>query len=99
MTEPGFIIAGAGHNSLVAAAYLARAGLRVLVLGAVPTHAVIGAAPSRPGSSGLATGPSRGHYPTGRQHRSRPHSGGGWGHAGHAGMRGVVPPLGRRMGT
>ena len=32
MTEPDFIIAGAGHNSLVAAAYLARAGLRVLVL-------------------------------------------------------------------
>ena len=32
MTEPDFIIAGAGHNSLVAAAYRARAGLRVLVL-------------------------------------------------------------------
>ena len=32
MTEPDFIIAGAGHNSLVAAACLARAGLRVLVL-------------------------------------------------------------------
>lgn len=32
MAEPDVIIAGAGHNSLVTAAYLARAGLRVLVL-------------------------------------------------------------------
>lgn len=32
MAEPDFIIAGAGHNSLITAAYLARAGLRVLVL-------------------------------------------------------------------
>jgi phytoene dehydrogenase-like protein len=30
--EPDVVIAGAGHNSLVAAAYLARAGLEVLVL-------------------------------------------------------------------
>lgn len=29
---PDYIIAGAGHNSLITAAYLARAGLRVLVL-------------------------------------------------------------------
>jgi phytoene dehydrogenase-like protein len=32
MTEPDFIVAGAGHNSLITAAYLARAGLRVHVL-------------------------------------------------------------------
>jgi phytoene dehydrogenase-like protein len=32
MGEPDFIIAGAGHNSLITAAYLAQAGLRVHVL-------------------------------------------------------------------
>ncbi len=32
MTEPDFIVVGAGHNSLITAAYLARAGLRVQVL-------------------------------------------------------------------
>jgi phytoene dehydrogenase-like protein len=32
MAEVDFIIAGAGHNSLITAAYLAQAGLRVLVL-------------------------------------------------------------------
>ncbi|HEY3126735.1 MAG TPA: FAD-dependent oxidoreductase, partial [Candidatus Limnocylindria bacterium] len=32
MTEFDVVVAGAGHNSLVTAAYLARAGLRVLVL-------------------------------------------------------------------
>ena len=32
MTEFDIVVAGAGHNSLVTAAYLARAGLRVLVL-------------------------------------------------------------------
>jgi phytoene dehydrogenase-like protein len=32
MTEPDFLIAGAGHNSLITAAYLAQAGLRVHVL-------------------------------------------------------------------
>jgi phytoene dehydrogenase-like protein len=32
MAEPDFIIAGAGHNSLITAAYLARAGLHVLML-------------------------------------------------------------------
>jgi phytoene dehydrogenase-like protein len=32
MAELDFIIAGAGHNSLITAAYLARAGLRVLAL-------------------------------------------------------------------
>lgn len=32
MTDHDVVIAGAGHNSLVCAAYLARAGLRVLVL-------------------------------------------------------------------
>src|SRR3989449_9935548 len=32
MSEHDVVVAGAGHNSLVTAAYLARAGLRVLVL-------------------------------------------------------------------
>jgi phytoene dehydrogenase-like protein len=32
MTEPDFIVVGAGHNSLITAAYLARAGLRVAVI-------------------------------------------------------------------
>ena len=32
MDEADFIIVGAGHNSLITAAYLARAGLRVLVI-------------------------------------------------------------------
>lgn len=32
MTEPDFIVVGAGHNSLITAAYLARAGLRVQVI-------------------------------------------------------------------
>ncbi|HEX9038188.1 MAG TPA: NAD(P)/FAD-dependent oxidoreductase [Ktedonobacterales bacterium] len=32
MSEPDFLIAGAGHNSLITAAYLAQAGLRVQVL-------------------------------------------------------------------
>src|SRR5574340_1643341 len=32
MAEPDFLIAGAGHNSLITAAYLAQAGLRVHVL-------------------------------------------------------------------
>jgi phytoene dehydrogenase-like protein len=35
-TEADVVIAGAGHNSLVAAAYLAKAGLQVLVLEARP---------------------------------------------------------------
>ena len=30
--QPDVVVAGAGHNSLVAAAYLAKAGLRCLVL-------------------------------------------------------------------
>ncbi len=32
MIEPDFIVVGAGHNSLITAAYLARAGLRVEVI-------------------------------------------------------------------
>lgn len=32
MADPDFIIVGAGHNSLISAAYLARAGLRVAVI-------------------------------------------------------------------
>ena len=32
MTEFDIVIAGAGHNSLVSAAHLAKAGFRVLVL-------------------------------------------------------------------
>ena len=32
MSEPDFLIAGAGHNSLITAAYLAQSGLRVHVL-------------------------------------------------------------------
>jgi phytoene dehydrogenase-like protein len=35
-TRPDVVVAGAGHNSLVAAAYLAKAGFRVLVLEARP---------------------------------------------------------------
>lgn len=36
-TEFDFVVAGAGHNSLITAAYLARAGFSVLVLEARPT--------------------------------------------------------------
>ena len=32
MTNPDILIVGAGHNGLVAAAYLARAGRKVLLL-------------------------------------------------------------------
>ena len=32
MADPDFIIVGAGHNSLITAAYLAQAGLRVAVI-------------------------------------------------------------------
>jgi phytoene dehydrogenase-like protein len=35
-SQPDVVVAGAGHNSLVAAAYLAKAGLEVLVLEARP---------------------------------------------------------------
>ena len=33
MTNPDILIVGAGHNGLVAAAYLAKAGKKVLVCG------------------------------------------------------------------
>ena len=37
MTNPDILIVGAGHNGLVAAAYLAKAGRKVLVLDRGPT--------------------------------------------------------------
>ena len=36
-TTADVVVAGAGHNSLIAAAYLAKAGYEVLVLDARPT--------------------------------------------------------------
>ena len=35
-SDADFVVAGAGHNSLITAAYLARAGYQVVVLDARP---------------------------------------------------------------
>ena len=51
-----FVIAGAGHNSLVCAAYLAKGGFRVLVLEGRPT---IGGQDGGSVSSGVQGGCAR----------------------------------------
>ncbi len=60
MTTVDVVVAGAGHNSLITAAYLAQAGYEVVVLDARPI---------RPGARSSASAPSRRTSPTTRSSR------------------------------